>query len=594
MRTLAVLSSLLIAVAVSACSAAAPDDANEATTADAAFTEGDYVQENDPHYWAPSTFEEFQAANQTLGSPPPQTLAEDDPLTVRLQAILDRVDGVVRAGIQAKTGTALVAPRPLARIIVSHSTFNAWVTGTAACVGAPFGASRADGSGAYMDGANVQALSGLTAGSCIHPAAWSTGGFVKFWNGGKPSCTLSQAGDVLNIGGKACAIDGTAAAGGEQLVVSATGQYVQFTTDLLSAVDEPTLVVVATHELGHYYRGHTTAKAQSRYNFWYQADANQKRTPVKAANAAALQASYAEVIQGVKPANGPSFSSKYSARLRPLLLSGVAPLLVERTEPDFACAAARDAFGPWSAEILQSEAPSDAAKSAYLAFESKLAVCAPKLGITGAPGARAISGGALLFAGAQYKPGPKTKVSISFSGDDVGSFLGRLDTAARDLDTKAAKLLQHMRDNQIGLYTVEQEADDFAMEIATKLGLSVDQVLQGWLQFMGAVDNVYAQTMTREQLVAYYQSIGEYDAADCKQLLADGFTKDDGTGKRVSVPMSLGQLDEPHHTSCYRLFNLAREAAAHHYVAGPAQPALTPAWDDLRAEAASLAATATQ
>lgn len=47
-----------------------------------------------------------------------------------MQAWLDRVDTVVRGTFEAKEGTPLVAPRPIAKVLPSQSLFNAWVSGT--------------------------------------------------------------------------------------------------------------------------------------------------------------------------------------------------------------------------------------------------------------------------------------------------------------------------------------------------------------------------------------------------------------------------------------------------------------------------------
>jgi Peptidase family M48 len=588
MRKLAALT-LPVLVAIAACTT--PEAEDGAASSDNAFTAGDYVQENDPHYWAPSTFEEFQTALQTFGVAPAPTLAPDDPLTIRLQAWLDRIDGVVRSDLERKNGAPLLAPKPIAKVLISRSTFNAWVTGVPTCIGAARGAVPAPENSAYVDRQQVQRFAGFLEGECLRPTTWTSDGFAKFWDADKPACTVTPTNDGVTVTGKTCTQGPALSAAPEQMMVAATGQYIQFTSDLLADVNETTLAVVAAHELGHYYRGHTTAKAQARYNFWYQRDAAQKKTPVPAKNSAELQAAYAEVVQGQKPAGGPSFASKYSARLRPLLLGGIAPLLTERKEANFVCAAARDALGPWTAELQQSEAPSEETRQAFLDFEAKLQKCAPKLGLSGDPNATSVSAGSVLFAGAKFRPGPKTKVSMTF-GDNLGAFLARLEVSARDLDTKASKLLKRMRDNSIGLYTVEQEADDFAMELATKLGFSVDEVLGGWLDFMAAIDRVYLKSVTPEELATYYKSIGEHDAASCGALLKDGFLQDDGAGHRVPVTLSLGDLNEPHHTSCYRLWNLSREAGVHHYVPGPKQEALLPEWAGLQAEAAALTAAA--
>ena len=561
---------------------APPDDA-AATGSEAALTEGAFIQDNSPYYWAPSSFDEFRAATASLSpqSPVLPALAEDDPLTVRLQAWLDRVDAVVRPAIEAKLGAPLVAPKPLARILQSRSTFNAWVSGVPVCLGAPLGAA-APGTSAYLDMTAIQPTTGAGI-TCLRPPAWNAEGAVKFWDDGKPACSVSLADGALKGGGAGCAIDPNATTAAD-LMISSTGNYVQFTTDLLAAVDENTVAVVAAHELGHYYLGHTTERGAAQYGFWYTRDDNRKTTPVRAANSAELEAAYKEVIQAGRPLGGPSFASHFSARLRPLLLSGIAPILVERQEPDFVCAAARDALGPWVQEIVQTEAPSQDAQKSFVGFETKLVKCAPQLALTGDPSAHSISAGATLFAGRQYRPGPKAKISLTL-GDNLGAFLDRVDVQAKALDAKAQKLVKRLQDNRIGLYTTEQAADEFAMQMASKMGFTTDQILAGWVDFMRAIDKVYAASFTPEQLATWRQQSAELDADSCAALMAADFMKD---GARVSVNM--GQLDEPHHTSCYRLYNMWREGRAQHFVPGAPLPALTPEWSTLKSEAASLAA----
>jgi hypothetical protein len=568
---------------VLACSAT-PDDA-AGTGSEAALTEGAFIQDNSPYYWAPSTFEDFRSTTASLApqSPVLPALADDDPLTIRMQAWLDRVDAVVRPAMEAKLGAPLVAPKPIAKVLQSRATFNAWVSGVTACLGAPLGAG-AVGTSAYLDTARIQPLTGTGIG-CIKPTTWTPEGAVKFWDDGKPACSLALDKGALKAGGQGCTIDPEATSAADLMMVS-TGNYVQFTTDLLGEIDEPTVAVVAAHELGHYYLAHSTARGAAKYGFWYKRDDSQKTTPVRAANSTELEAAYKEVIQAGRPLGGPGFTSHFSARLRPLLLSGIAPILAERQEPDFVCAAARDALGPWVQEIVQTEAPPQEAQKSFVDFEAKLVKCAPKLALGGDPSAHSIAAGATLFAGSEYRPGPKAKITLTF-GDNLGAFLDRIDLQAKALDTKAQKLVDRLKDNTIGLYTIEQAADEFAMQMASKMGFTTDEILGGWVDFMRATDRVYARAYTAEQLSAFRQQTAELDADSCAALMASGFMKD---GARVS--MNMGQLDEPHHTSCYRLYNLWREGRAHDFQPGTRLPALTPDWSTLRAEAATLATQA--
>ncbi len=572
----------LAPLALFACAAPADDSV---TSSEGALTEGAWIQDNSPYYWAPSSFDDFEASVASMT--PPETpklpaLADDDPLTIRMQAWLDRVDAVVRPTLEAKLGQPLAAPRPIAKVLASRSTFNAWVSSVPVCLGAPLGASAPVGSAAYLDMTSVQPFTGAT---CVKPSTWNTEAAVKFWDDGKPTCSLTLASGALSAHGNGCAIDPTATSAADLMVLS-TGNYVQFTSDLLADVDEMAVAVVAAHELGHYYLAHTTARGASKYGFWYAREDGRKTTPVRAANSADLEAAYKEVIQAGRPLGGPSFGSHYSARMRPLLLSGIAPILTARVEADFVCAPARDALGPWVQQIVQGEAPPQEAQAAFVDFEKKLVKCAPNLALGGDPSARAISAGAALMAASQNRPGPKTKISMTF-GDNLGAFLDRIDGQAKALDVKAAKLVQRLKDNKVGLYTTEQAADEFALQMVTKMGFTTEEALDGWVGFMRAIDRLYAKAYTPEQLVTWRAQNAELDADSCAALLASGFTKD---GAPVSVNM--GALDEPHHASCYRLYNLWREGRAQQFQPGARLPALAPEWATLKAEAGAVTAGA--
>ena len=292
------------------------------------------------------------------------------------------------------------------------------------------------------------------------------------------------------------------------------------------------------------------------------------------------------VVQAGRPLGGPSFGSHYSARLRPLLLSGLAPILSARVEADFVCAAARDALGPWVSQITQGEAPPQEAQAAFVAFEKKLAACAPGVALGGEPGARAISAGETLFAASRNRPGPKAKISMTF-GDTLGAFLDRIDVQAKALDQKAAKLVQRLEDNKVGLYTTEQAADEFALQMVTKMGFTTEEALGGWVDFMRATDRLYARAYTPEQLATWRTQSAEIDTDSCAALLEAGFTKDG-----APVTMNMGQLDEPHHTSCYRLYNLWREGKAQQFQPGTRLPALAPEWAALKAEAGAITGAA--
>lgn len=561
-----------------------PDD--DAASSEAAHTSGSYTQDNSPFYWASEDYAQFRDGQSALGQYLPSALDDTHALTQRIQTWLDRIDAIVRPEVAARTGKPLAAPRPIAKVLASRATFNAWVSGTAVCLGAPLG-ETAPGSRSLVHGANVFAFPGTV---CARPD-WSLPEFVRFSNAGrKPACSLMLANGVLSLDRRVneCMID-PGAENAEDAMVVATSPYIQFTTDLVAELKESTLAAVAAHELGHYYLAHGTAKGAASYGYWYVTDGRSTRTPARAPNSAELEAAYAEVMQD-RPA-AVAFGERYSARLRPLLIFGLAPLLAERTEPDFACREAHDRLGDWTTRVGYSEAPPEEDRASFVAFERALAACAPRLGL-GEAGRDAVSAGSVLLAAGQSRPGPKVKISMRLD-DSLGSFLDRLDAQAKELDAKAARLVERARANGLGLYTTEQSADDFMLELSTKLGFTSEEVLAAWVDFMRASNRTYERVYTAEELEAYRAQTGEPTTDACEAMLRQDFQSTDGSGRATPIPVSLGDLASAHHSSCYRLFNLWREARAHRYEPGP-RPSLLPEaeWERLRAEASTLSASA--
>jgi hypothetical protein len=153
-KSLGVLSASLV---LAAC-AVEGEPASESSESN--YTAGKFIQDNAPYYWADTSFEAFQTSNALTSGAADSVLPASDPLTVRLQALLDRVDAVVRAKT-LKDGVRLVAPKPVAKIVVARNKFNAWVPGAVAGVGAPFGEQApATGTLAYMTTDTVQGYTG--------------------------------------------------------------------------------------------------------------------------------------------------------------------------------------------------------------------------------------------------------------------------------------------------------------------------------------------------------------------------------------------------------------------------------------------------
>jgi hypothetical protein len=103
---------------------------------------------------------------------------------------------------------------------------------------------------------------------------------------------------------------------------------------------------------------------------------------------------------------------------------------------------------------------------------------------------------------------------------------------------------------QLGFCTVEQEADELALELLADLGIDPAVSGEALLEF-GAVWESEDGGPPASAL-----SVGE-----CRTLQANGWK--DAAGEDVVVPV--GDLGDPHHSPCFRAFNIAREIEAHDF-----------------------------
>ena len=169
---------LLLAPVLAAVHCAAP--APESATDD--HTEGEYIQENSIYAWAEPDYAAFEAIKED----PKRVLADDHPVTVRLQAWIDRFDGLVRAKVKAEKKRNLLAPRPHAVVYADPETVNAWVAWFPTCLGTltPLAPSVQDAGAASTEPeawagmANGRRWGVRTVGSRVHSRGVPGGTFV--------------------------------------------------------------------------------------------------------------------------------------------------------------------------------------------------------------------------------------------------------------------------------------------------------------------------------------------------------------------------------------------------------------------------------
>lgn len=543
---------------------------SDATTTESDHTEGEYVHAaNNPFFWAGSIpHAELSYPNEDLSKVVPAS----DKLAARMQLWADRIDDLVRAKVRA-SGQELAAPKPVLSILPSAATFNAWASGAYACLGVPFrGVAGSPTSHTLVSASGMYGFDAPEGMSCGKPAEWPAASeLVRLWPEQSPTCPLSFEGGGLS---STC----IASSSVDTAVVTMT-RYVHFTTLLLSSVDEMTAVTVLAHELGHYYRAHSSTLTEHKYRFWYEHDPALPGRPLPMAQGESLEQHYRNVFAAPKAITVPG--AAYHARLHKVVAL-IAAEMKSRTETGFACAGAVPKIGPWvSAFTMPMEAgitPAD--ETGYLAFERELSACAPRLRVAyDVPAPDLLDRGRFELALASTG----FARSAPLSGATLDAMLTELGAQATVMDVEEKDMLDKLREGKIGLYTTEQEADDIALDLSTKLGISSGEFLGAWIKFMRATEAVYGPSIWNDK------ETGEASPDRCEALIRANFTEPGPDGTPVPVRMTLGSLESNHHGECYRAYNLWRENNAHKYVTqGTFLPPVGPSWPELAKHAASL------
>ena len=117
-----------------------------------------------------------------------------------------------------------------------------------------------------------------------------------------------------------------------------------------------------------------------------------------------------------------------------------------------------------------------------------------------------------------------------------------------------------------GVYTFEQEADEYSLELLNLIGLDVK----------AATDMFMAKLEDKEKNGQL--NGGEATPAECRTMMEAGFKK----GSKLTPP-AIGDTRDPHHAVCYRIFNFTMENVAHKYKTGART---VPAWSESEWKAA--------
>ena len=126
----------------------------------------------------------------------------------------------------------------------------------------------------------------------------------------------------------------------------------------------------------------------------------------------------------------------------------------------------------------------------------------------------------------------------------------------QDYSEENARMVEH----HLGFYTDEQEADELSLEILARIGLPPS---------LGLDAQLLLQKITEDGVRDWGRlDTGDLRWAECSALREQGWRDD--TGRLVSVPV--GNLADPHHSFCFRVFNMALDLQAHRYTVDVERP----------------------
>jgi hypothetical protein len=543
------LARLLFGAAAAALVACAAD--SDLGVDEGAHTAEQPVAGNDPMNWAEIDLDTFVVEEERLGSSVSVAnhLDLSHAVTLRLQAWADRIDRGVRELFHERTGHDLVAPRPQI-LVIQNKEPNGWVSPVGVCFSKPFRV----------------AASEITP-PCVKPRNWTAPDEARIANVNRAlagtQCSLRDDGTAIVVSGAECATLTY-----DQLLPYAAAQYVAITiSDVAGHASELGAVATLAHELGHYYRGHASSAATFQSFFYEQPEvARPERPRAPDDNARLLQESdtfglskfYAS-IPGQRFPRGLVYSiGDLGLRLGNL----------EQTFPDgFACHdAAAIAGEPWAAgEVWDTQ--SAVFQAGYLRLESALLECAPRIRVGLVAAANTVAEEDLLTLFGRYAVHGATTLR---------DFLDGAVAHANTDEAMEREFTGELTRRRLGLYTTEQEADEFQEEWTTRIGLDPKAILD---ETVVDIRNWVSKAPRDDAEITWDQ---------CEELYRRSFVETAPDGARTTHFVQLGDLHDPHHGECYRVFNLLRELQAHRYQAANERPPVEGPWDPIKAQAKEL------
>ena len=419
---------------------------------------------------------------------------------------------------------------------------------------------------------------------CLKGDTRKLDGFISSFTEAYPNCDIELVDDQLRLKGK-CDIRGLLfTKKAKKLVLIQPANIVTVHGGLIKKAESRLVVLsVLAHELSHYYKAHVSS-FENEYDYFYDARTKRNEKPkidetltklgknlVSASEFFQVAAMMKNQIEGiVRPQNF-------------LVLGGLAELTSEII-PE--CKLAFESIDTDKQTIREINGyPFRVAKpdtfkkvavmleSCFTAYDSYLKANNKEEPLTVGAVITRTSFGDVISNGrsSSFNNNMYMFYDSFIFGDrsdiSVTDFIPNAEDYWQKMGQDAYSLHMKAKNQFLGWYTDEQEADELGTEIMAYLGYPTNSI---WAY--------YESKMRSFEPDPFWGEIIQ-DKEGCIKLFENSFK--DENGKLVSVPV--GRFTNKHHSSCYRLYNLVREVELHNY-GGEVNPEKVTEIDLLEAE----------
>jgi hypothetical protein len=515
---------------------------------------GRYLNESSPYQWVHLSEEQF-AQNEEWD--PNDLLPATHPARKRLQFWLDQIDQLLR---RRDPQAMAQVPKPKA-IIGIWPGFSAYVSYAATCLSSP---ARLEGEGPprLVESLEFDRPKGFfrqqKPGFCLKGQLTikQEDDFLRWALSPYPECTFQRQGSELVFpSGCRSLFRIPTAARIDSIAINSTHPFISVYNQVIETLTEEEMLFTLAHEAAHYYMGHAVTPGKLYGQFYKIGPRNSGQKPATDANLIAL-GQEVESAAGIvaefteqHPVPGQTYHSllfRIARQLTPDLRNGCQGS--ECRTPCQKLGFHLDTTRP-TLEDFPGKPITATARTAYTQFETLLQSCIQDSRSQSDP----TLAQSFRYALALHTPALARRVESDIKGLSFSELWTHLQKALPSLQQQArSKMEQSYRQAQsqnLGQYTIEQEADELAIEWLHDLGVAPQ---------IGIV-TAFKLLQLQETASPLPTSSGAWGSRACREAYQRGWK--DGSGQPLYVPV--GDYHDIHHSSCFRAFNLAREIEVH-------------------------------